>query len=131
MISKENQSELKLGLVQIPVALNESNGGNIFWMYASASMAIYATEMTKLEAKGKLVTLQPGSSQLFSKKNDFTMNNEVNQSSMNKPSLIVFHYFLEGDVDVAHYTTTNALFNVEIKTIQLHHIFFEDQFLNQ
>ena len=39
---------MRLGLVQIPVAL-ESNGSKIFWMCASANRAIYAIEMTKLE----------------------------------------------------------------------------------
>ena len=31
-----------------------------------------------------------------------------------------------GDVDVVYYTTTNALFNAEIKTIQLHCICYEN-----
>ena len=34
--------ELRLGLVQIPVALDESNGGEIFYMCASSNMAVYA-----------------------------------------------------------------------------------------
>ena len=44
------------------------------------------------------------------------------------PSFIVFHYYLKGDVNVAHYTTTIALFNVEIKMLLLFCIFFEDAF---
>ena len=62
----KNRTELRLGLVQILVALDESNEGEIFWMCASSNMAVYTIEMTKLEANGKWVTLQPGSSQLFS-----------------------------------------------------------------
>ena len=54
------------------------------------------------------------------------MKYEVDQSSMNSPSFIVFHYYFVRDVDVAYYTTTNALFNAEIKTLQLHWIFSED-----
>ena len=65
-IGEESQSEVRLDLVQIPVALDETNGGEIFPMYASANMATYAIEMTNLEVNGNLVTLQPGSSQLFS-----------------------------------------------------------------
>ena len=48
--------------MQIPVALDETNGGEIFQMCASANMAIYVKEMTKLEVNGNLVILQPGSS---------------------------------------------------------------------
>ena len=80
-------------------------------------MAIYAIEITKLEVNGKLVTLQPGRSQCYSAKEDFIMKYEVDQSSMNSPSFIVFHYYLERDLDVAHYTTTNALFNAEMKNL--------------
>ena len=76
-------------------------------------MAIHAIEMTKLEVNGNLVTLQPGSSQLFSK-NDLIMKYEVEQSSMNSPSFIVFHYYLEEGLDVAHYITSNAMINTEI-----------------
>ena len=81
--------------MQIPVALDESNEGEIFWMCASAHMAIYAIEMSNR------VTLQPGSSHLFSE-NDFSMKYEVDQSSMNLPSFIILYYYLEGDVDMAH-----------------------------
>ena len=63
--SERSQTELRLGLVQIPVALDESNEGEIFWMCASSNMAVYAIEMMKLKVNGKLVTLQPGISQLF------------------------------------------------------------------
>ena len=62
------KTELKLGLVQIPVALDESNGGEIFWMCPSANMVNYAIEMTKLELKGNLVMLQQGSFHLFSER---------------------------------------------------------------
>ena len=110
-IGEKNRTELRLGLVQIPVALDESNRGEIFWMCASSNMSVYAIEMTKLEVNGKLVTLQPGSSQHFSENNDFIMKYEVNKSSMNSPSFIVFHYYLVEDVDVAYFTKTNALFN--------------------
>ena len=49
----------------------------------------------------KLVTLQPGSSQLFSAKEDFIMKYKFNQSFMNSLHFIVFHYYLKGDVDLA------------------------------
>ena len=45
------------------------------------------------------------------------MKHEVKQSSMNSLSFIVFHYHLEGDVDVAQYKTTKALFNMEINML--------------
>ena len=122
----KNWTELWLGLVQIPVAPDESNGGEIFWMCASSNIAVYATEITKLEVNGKLVTLQPGSSQLFSENENFIVKYDINQSSMNSPHFTVFHYYLVMDVDVAYYTTTNALLNAEIKNIQSHCIFFED-----
>ena len=112
--------------MQIPVALDETNGDEIFCVCASANMAIFAIEMTKLEINGDLVMLQPGSSQLFSEK-DLTMKYEVKQSSMNSFSFIVFHYYLEGGMDVAHNTTTNALFYAEIRMLQ----FFEDDFSSQ
>ena len=102
--------------MQIPVALDESNGGKIFWICASSNMAVYAIEMTKLEVSSKLVMLQLGNSQLFDDKEDLIMKYEVNQSFINSPSFIVFHYYLREDVDVACYTTTNALFNAEINT---------------
>ena len=44
--------------MHIPVALDESNGGEIFLMCASSNMAVYAIEITRLEVIGKLVTLQ-------------------------------------------------------------------------
>ena len=95
-------------------------------VYASSIMAVYAIEMTKLEVNGKLVTLQPGSSQLFDEKEDFIMKYEVNHGFMNSCSFIVFHHDLVGDVNVAYYTMTNALFNVDFKTIQSNCIPFED-----
>ena len=58
--------------MQIPVALDESNGEEIFWISASVNRAIYAIEMTKLEVGGNLVTLQPSCFQLFSE-NDAIM----------------------------------------------------------
>ena len=58
VIGEKNQTDLRLDLVQIPVALDESNGDEIFWMHASSNMAGYAMEMMKLEVIGKLVTLQ-------------------------------------------------------------------------
>ena len=51
---------MRLGLVQIPVALDETNGDEIVWMCASANMAIYAIEITMLEVSGSFVTLQQG-----------------------------------------------------------------------
>ena len=95
-------------------------------MCASSNMTVYAIEMTKLEVNGKLVTLQPGSSELFDEKEDFIMKYEVDQSLMNSPSFIVLHCYLWGDVDVAYYTTANALFNAEIKTLQSCCILFEN-----
>ena len=47
-MDKGSQTELRLGMVQTPVALDESNEGEIFWMCASVNMAIYVIEMTKL-----------------------------------------------------------------------------------
>ena len=114
-MGEKNRTELRLGLVQILAALDESNGGEIFWMCALSNMAIYAIGITKLEVNVKLVTLQPESSQLFSENKDFIMKYEVDQSSMNSPSFIVFHYYFVGDVVVAQYTATNVLFNAEIK----------------
>ena len=87
-------------------------------------MAIYAIWMTMYVVNGKLVTLQPGHSQLFSENDEFIMKYQVDQTSTYSPSFIVFHYYLEGVVDVAQYTTTNALFNTEIKNLQLHYNFF-------
>ena len=60
-IGEGSQIELRLGLVQTPVALNGTNGGKMFLIYASASMAISAIEMTKLGVNGNLVVLQLGS----------------------------------------------------------------------
>ena len=54
------------------------------------------------------------------------MKYETDQSSMNSLSFIVIHYYFEGDVVVAHYTTANALFNAKIKLLQFHCIFFEN-----
>ena len=56
-IGEGSLTALRMGLVQIPVALNETNEGEIFWMCASANMAIYVIEMTKLELNGDLVML--------------------------------------------------------------------------
>ena len=67
-----------------------------------------------------LVALKPGSSQLFSE-NDVITKYEFKLSS-NSPSFIVFYYYLEGDVDVAHYNTWNASFNAKIKMLQSHFI---------
>ena len=86
--------------------------------------------MTELKVNGNLVMLQPGSSQLFSE-DESIMKFEVEQSPFNSPSLTVFHYHLKGGVDMASYTTTNPLFNAEIKMLQLRFIFFEYVFSNQ
>ena len=51
-IGEKNQTEFRLGLVQILFALDELNKGEIFWMCASSNMAVYAIEMTKLEVYG-------------------------------------------------------------------------------
>ena len=99
-------------------------------MYSSPNLAIYAIKLTKLEVNINLVVLQPGSSQLISE-NDFIMKYEVEQSSMYLSSFIVIHYYLEGDVDVAHYITKNAVFNAEIKMPQSCFIFFKMLFSNQ
>ena len=76
---------------------------------------------------GNLVALQPNSSQHFSE-SDLIIKYEVEKSSTNSPSFIVFHYYLEGDVDVAHYTTKNAYFNAEITVLQSSCVFFEGDF---
>ena len=112
--------------MHIPVALDESNGGELFGICASSNMAVYAIEMMKLEVNSKLVTLQPESSQLFDEKEDLIMKYEVDQNFMNSSSFTVFHYYLRGVVDEAYYTTTNALSNAEIKTLQLHCIHCEN-----
>ena len=107
--------------------LNKSNVGEMIWICTSANIFIYVLEMTELEINDNLVTLQPGSSQLFSE-NDLIMKYEVDQTSINSTIFFVFQYYLKGDVDVAHNTMTNALFNAKIKMLQLHYIFFEDEF---
>ena len=84
-------------------------------MCASSNMSIYSIMMTKLEFSGNLVMLQPGSSQLLNEIEDFITKYEVDQSSLKSPNFIVFHYNLEGDVDMAHYATANALVNKKIK----------------
>ena len=117
--------------MQIPVALDGSNGGEIFCMCASSNIAVYAIKMTNLEVNGKLVTLQPGSSQHFSENEDFMRKYEIDETSMILTSFIVFHSYLVRDGDVAYYTTTDALFNAEIKTFQSHCIFFEDALFKQ
>ena len=89
--------------MQIHVVCDESNKGEIFW--------------AKLEVNDKLMTLLPVRSQLFAEKEDLIMTYEVNQSSMNSPRIVVFCYYLFGDADVAYYTTANALFKTEIKTL--------------
>ena len=65
-IDEGSRTVLTLDLVQIQVALDETNRGEISLMCVLANMAIYAIEMTKLEIKGNLGTLGQGSSQLFS-----------------------------------------------------------------
>ena len=85
-IGEERKTKLRLGLVQVPVALHETNRGEISWMFASVNMAIYSIEMIKLDVNGNLATLQPGSSQLFSE-NDVIMTCEVDQSCI----FIAFH----------------------------------------
>ena len=77
-------TEFRLGLVLIPVTLDEPNRGTIFGMCACEKMAIYAIEMTKIEVIGNLTALQPGSSKLFSK-NDVITKYEV-VLSPNPPS---------------------------------------------
>ena len=59
-------------------------------------MAVYAIKMTKLEVN-----------------EEFIMKYEVNQSSMNSLSFIVFHYYLKRGLDVSYYT----MFNAKIKTL--------------
>ena len=46
--------------MEIPVALDEINGSEIYWICASMDMAIYAIEMTKLEVNCNLVAFEPG-----------------------------------------------------------------------
>ena len=77
VIGEKNQADLRLGLVQISVAFDESNRGEIFQMCASSNMTVYAIEMTRLEVNCKLVTLQSGSSQLFEYEEDFTMKYKI------------------------------------------------------
>ena len=50
------KTEMMLGLMKAQVVLDCINGGEIFWMCASANMAIYAIEITKLEVNGYIVT---------------------------------------------------------------------------
>ena len=63
---------MRPALVQDPVVIDETNGGELFQLCASASMFIYAIKKTKLEVNGNLVTLQPDGSQLLSKNDLFT-----------------------------------------------------------
>ena len=93
--------------MQSPVILDKRNGGEIFWMCASANMAFYAIEMTKHEVNGNLVTLQPVCSQLFGG-NDLIIKYDAEQTSMNSPSFIVFHYYLDRDVDVVQCRNQHA-----------------------
>ena len=90
---------MRLGLVQVPLALDGNNCGKIFWMCASAHMAIYAIVITKFEINGNLVALEPGSPNLFGE-NYVIMNYEVKQNSIHSLTFMV-HYYLEQDVDVA------------------------------
>ena len=69
--------------MQSPVAFDEFNNSEILWICASINMAIYATEMIKLEANHDLVTLQ----QLLSE-NDFFTKYVVHKIS-NASSFIV------------------------------------------
>ena len=126
-VGEWGRTELWLGLVQLLAALDGTYGDKIFWMYASANIAIYAIEMTELEVHGNLITLQQSNFQLFSK-NDVIIKYEVKQSSIHSIISIFFHYYLQRDVDVAHCITTNALFSAEIEMLQLHCVFFEDAF---
>ena len=87
-ISERRQTDVRLGLVQIQVALDQSNGGEIFWMCALFNMTIYAMKMTKLEVNGNMVMLQPGSSQHFCEKDDFIMKYEFDQSSVKSLSML-------------------------------------------
>ena len=48
---------MRLGLVQIPVAIDKINGGEILRTCISADMAIYAIKITKLEVNGNLFIL--------------------------------------------------------------------------
>ena len=89
VIVKRGQTELRLGIVKIPVPLDESNGSGIFWIYALSNMTVCAIEITKLEVNVKLVTLQPRCSHFFSENKGFVMKYEADQSSMNLPSFIV------------------------------------------
>ena len=50
---------MRLGLVQIPVALDQTNISEMFRMCASANMAIYAMKVTKLEVNDNLAAYQP------------------------------------------------------------------------
>ena len=47
--------ELRQGLVQVPVALDRTNGGELFSMGEFASMAIYAIKMPELEVNDNLL----------------------------------------------------------------------------
>ena len=87
-------------LVQISVALDGTNGGEIFMLCASANVAVYAIEMKKVEVNSKMVSLLPECYQLFSKNNNIAKI-EVELSS-NSPGFIVFHYYLHRGVDAAH-----------------------------
>ena len=52
-IGERRQTELTMVLMQISVALDETNASEMFWMCASSNMAVFAIEMTKLEVNGK------------------------------------------------------------------------------
>ena len=103
MLTEEYKNSVLVGLVQILVILDGTNGGEIFKIFASVSMAIYTIEMTQLEDSCNLVALQTGFSKLFCK-NDAITKYEVVQSS-NSPSFKIFQYYNHVNVDLTNYTT--------------------------
>ena len=114
---------MRLYLLQVPVTLDGI--GEIFWVSASVNMAVYAIEMTPLEVNGNLDALQPDRFPLFCE-NDVIMKYEVEQSSIDSLSFIVFYYYLEKDADTTHYTTSNASFHAGIKMLQSCFILYDD-----
>ena len=63
-----------------------------------------------------MTTLHPVSSKCFSE-NDFMMEYEFEQTSLNSHKNIAFQHYLQGDVDVSFYTILIALFKAEIKML--------------
>ena len=103
IINREKvRTEFRLSLVQISVALDETNGGEIFRMCTSVKIDIHAIEMTYLEGVN-LVALQPSCSQMFNENNVITKHEIVHR--FNSLCFTVLHYYNQRHVAVTQCTT--------------------------